>query len=61
MDRFAQCEECHKSVDVDDAHVALTDDDGEFFMHIECFVAKGYLKDCDVTGRAVAESLMNKN
>ena len=48
-------------VDLDGEHVVLADDEGEFFLHLQCFVDNDYLKDEDVTGKAVAESMINKN
>ena len=59
--RFVQCEDCPEMVDLEDDHVVLEDDEGEFYLHIRCFVDGGFLCDDDAAGMGAAQAILNKN
>lgn len=62
MSEFVKCEDCPEEVDLGGPHVAIVDDDeGEFFLHVQCFLDGDWMRDEDVTGRGVAESYLNMN
>jgi len=61
VNRFVQCEDCPEMVDLDGLHVALEDDEGEFFLHIKCFVDGDWMRDDDLVGQGFAASVLNMN
>ncbi len=59
--QFVQCEDCPEAVDLSGIHVAIEDDEGEFFLHVRCFLEGDWMRDDDVLGRGIAESHLNMN
>ena len=61
MSEFVECEDCFEEVDLGGPHVELVDNDGKFFLHVQCFLDGDWMREDDVVGRGVAESALNMN
>lgn len=48
-------------VDLWGMHVSLVEGEVEFFLHVQCFLDGDWMRDNDITGRAVATSMINTN
>jgi len=61
MNEHCKCEDCPEKIDLGGIHVSLIDDEGEFFLHIECFVNGDWMRDDDVAKQGFAQSCLNMN
>ena len=59
--RFVPCEDCPEMIDLDGVHVELEDDKGEFYLHAQCFLDGGWMRDDDIVGQGVAEAALRMN
>jgi len=61
MTEEEKCEDCSDMIDLGGAYVALEDDEGEFFLHLQCFIDGDWMRDDDIMGHGIADSFLNMN